>query len=76
MTPAFASDAGIPGLVDALSTLLLAGQLSPAAKGVIVNYVTDPANFPYTTATFEQIRDRVRATAHLIVTSPEFTIQR
>jgi hypothetical protein len=77
MTPALTSDAGIPTLVDALNTLLCAGQLSPAAKAVIVNYVASPS-FAYTspTPTYAQMRDRVRAVAHLIATSPDFTIQR
>jgi uncharacterized protein (DUF1800 family) len=77
MTPALTSDAGIPTLVDALNTLLCAGQLSPAAKTVIVNYVASPS-FAYTspTPTYAQMRDRVRAVAHLIATSPDFTIQR
>jgi hypothetical protein len=77
MTPAHTSDAGIPGLVDALNTLLCAGQLSPAARTIIVNYVANTSNFPYTTPpTATQMRDRVRAMAHMIVASPDFTIQR
>jgi hypothetical protein len=76
MTPALTSDAGIPGLVDGLSTVLCAGQLSPAAKTVIVNYVANTSRFPYTTPTHTQMRDRVRAVVHLIVSSPEFLIQK
>ncbi|MCL4787429.1 MAG: DUF1800 family protein [Verrucomicrobia bacterium] len=77
MTPALTADAGIPTLVDALNSLLCAGQLSPAAKTIIVNYVANP-RFPYAspTPTHAQMRDRVRAVVHLIVTSPDFTIQR
>ncbi|NOS68902.1 MAG: DUF1800 family protein [Verrucomicrobia bacterium] len=77
MTPAFTSDAGIPGLVDALNTQLCAGQLSPAAKAIIVGYVANP-RFGYTLPkpTFTQMRDRVRAVVHLIVASPDFAIQR
>jgi len=71
------ADAGIPGLVDGLSTLLCAGQLSAAAKGIIVTYVANTARFPYSaTPTGAQMRDRVRAVAHLILTSPDFIIQR
>ena len=36
-------------LVDTLNTVLLAGQLSAAAKTNIVNYVTNTANFPFST---------------------------
>jgi hypothetical protein len=77
MTPANTSDAGIPGLVDALNTQLCAGQLSPSAKAIIVTYVANP-RFGYSspTPTFTQMRDRVRAVVHLIVTSPDFSIQR
>jgi len=76
MTPAYTSNAGIPGLVDALNSLLCAGQLSPTAKNYIVTYVANTTNFPYTTPTFSQMRDRVRAVAHLIMTSPDFIIQK
>jgi len=78
MTPAGTANAGIPGTVDALNTLLCAGQLSAAAKSIIVNYVADTARFPYAspTPTHAQMRDRVRAIVHLIVSSPEFIVQR
>ena len=36
----------------------------------------DAVNFPYTTPTQTQMRDRVRAVAHLITASPDFTIQK
>jgi hypothetical protein len=78
MTPANTSDAGIPGLVDSLNTLLCAGQLSTAAKNIIVNYVANTSRFPLAnpTPTNTQMRDRVRAVVHLIVSSPEFIVQR
>jgi uncharacterized protein (DUF1800 family) len=78
MTPANTSAAGIPGLVDSFNSVLCGGQLSAAAKTSIVNYVTNTSNFSYTTPTptATQMRDRVRAVLHLIVTSPDFTIQR
>ena len=77
MTPSATSNAGIPGLVDSLNTMLCAGQLSAAAKAVIVNYVADNTRFPYsTTPTNTQMRDRVRAVVHLIISSPEFAVQR
>ena len=75
MTPAYTADSGIPTLLDALNTVLMAGQLSPSAKQLIVNYVANP-RFAYTTPTSREMRDRVRAVVHLLVTSPEFTIQR
>ncbi len=78
MTPAITSNAGIPGLVDGLNTLLCAGQLSTAAKSIIVSYVADTSRFPLTnpTPTNAQMRDRVRAVVHLIASSPEFIVQR
>ena len=75
MTPAYTADSAIPGLVDALSSLLCAGQVSDGTKQIIVSYVANP-RFPYTTPTTTQMRDRVRAVAHLLVTSSEFAIQR
>ena len=42
-----------------------------------MNYVTNTANFPYSTPpTPTQMRDRVRAVIHLITASPDFTIQK
>lgn len=77
MTPGFTSNAGIPSLVDALNTLLTGGQLSASAKSSIVAYVADTANFPLSsTPTNSQMRDRVRAVAHLISVSPDFIIQK
>jgi hypothetical protein len=78
MTQANTSDAGIPGLVDGLNTLLCAGQLSNAAKSIIVNYVANTSRFPLASPvpTNPQMRDRVRAVVHLITASPEFSVQR
>jgi hypothetical protein len=78
MTAAYTSDAGIPALVEGLNTALCAGQLSSAAKSIIVNYVASTSRFPLAspTPTNSQMRDRVRAVVHLIVSSPEFIIQR
>ena len=73
MTPAYTSNAGLQGLLDQLNTLLCAGQLSANARTTIVNYAS---TLPYTTPTPTQMRDRVRAVVHLIISSPEFTIQR
>jgi hypothetical protein len=79
------SNAGIPALFDLLNAHLTGGNLSAATKTTIVNFVTNasPNYFPYTyvsgtpTATqLTQMRDRVRAVVHLIITSPEYSIQR
>jgi len=75
MTPAYTADSGMPALVDTLSSLLCAGQVSDGTKQIIVSYVANP-RFPYTTPTSSQMRDRVRAVAHLLVSSSEFAIQR
>jgi hypothetical protein len=76
MTQGYTSNAGIPSLVDALNSLLCAGQLSSSARTIIINYVANNTNFPYTTPTFSQMRDRVRAVVHLLIASPDYTIQR
>jgi len=74
----YTSGVNVPVLVDNLNTLLLAGQLSAAAKTNIINYVTNTTNFPYTTPVpmASQMRDRVRAVVHLLICSPDFTIQK
>jgi len=77
MTTGYTSNAGVPSLVDALNTLLCAGQLSGGAKEKIVSYVANTSNFPLSAIpTQTQMRERVRAVIHLIVISPEYTIQR
>ena len=77
MTPQYTSTAGLPALVDALNSLLVAGQLSANARTAIVNYAGNAQNFPYSSPpTPTQMRDRVRAVIHLLITSPDFTIQR
>ncbi|MEI6083107.1 MAG: DUF1800 family protein [Verrucomicrobiota bacterium] len=75
MTPAYTSSNGVPALVDTLNSLLVAGQLTTGVKTTIVNYVNTLA---YTTnaPTQAQMRDRVRAVIHLLVTSPTYTIQK
>jgi hypothetical protein len=76
MTTNNTANAGIPGLVSALDSRLLAGQLSPAAQTAIINYVAS-TNFAYgSPPTQTQIRDRVRAVVHLIICSPDFVIQK
>jgi hypothetical protein len=68
----FTADANLSSLVDSLNTALLAGELSSGSKSNIVNYVTN--NFPTSSSTWQ--RDRARAVLHLIVNSPDYTIQR
>ncbi|MFL6568257.1 MAG: DUF1800 family protein, partial [Chthoniobacterales bacterium] len=77
MTSAQTSNAGIPALVDKLGDLLTGGQLNAQTKTAIVSFVANTTNFPLNgTPTNTQMRDRVRAVVHLIVTSPEYAIQR
>jgi hypothetical protein len=73
MTPSFTSNTGIPSLVDALSTRLCGGPLTSLARTQVINYANTLA---YTTPKPAEMRDRVRAVVHLILTSPDFTIQR
>ena len=77
MTAAQTSDTAIPTLVDTLATRLIGGSLNAAARTAIINYV-NTTNFTYTTGnpTTTQMRDRVRAVIHLIVTSAEYAIQK
>jgi uncharacterized protein (DUF1800 family) len=77
MTTKYTTNSGIPSLVGNLNTLLVAGQLSPAAQSAIINYVADTTNFPYSSPpTQAQMRDRVRAVIHMITSSPDFIIQK
>ncbi|HTA31479.1 MAG TPA: DUF1800 family protein, partial [Candidatus Cybelea sp.] len=77
MTTKYTTNTGIPSLVGQFNTLLVAGQLSPAAQSTIINYVADTTNFPYSsTPTQAQMRDRVRAVIHMITSSPDFIIQK
>ncbi len=76
MTRSNTTAAGLPGLVKSLSGLLTGGALSTGSQAAIVNYVSNTTNFPLgNPPTDAQMRDRVRAVVHLIVTSPEFIIQ-
>jgi hypothetical protein len=77
MTPALTSNQGIPTLVDTLNSLLLAGQLSAGARNAIISYVANTANLGYSNPpSYTQMRDRVRAVVHLLLCSPDFTIQK
>jgi hypothetical protein len=77
MKTSYTSDAGLPLLVSQLNTLLVAGQLSPAAQASIIGYVANTNNFTYKSPpTHTQMRDRVRAVVHLIATSPDYIVQK
>ena len=77
LTTNYTAAAGIPSLVDSLNTLLLAGQLSNGARTNIINYVTNTANFGYSSPpTATQMRDRIRAVVHQLIISPDYTIQK
>jgi hypothetical protein len=74
MDARYTADANVPALVDSLNMLLLAGQLSPAAKAAIVDYVVN--NFPSdpnSDPTWQL--DRVAAVVQQIINSPDFLIQ-
>ena len=77
MTATLTSNAGVPNLVDGISSLLLGGPISTGARTAIVNYVANTVNLPYSTPpTYTQMRDRVRAVVHLIIDSPDYTVQK
>jgi hypothetical protein len=64
-------------LVSALNTYLDAGQLSSTVQSNIITFVANTTNFPYSSSpTDTQMRDRVRAAVHLIVSSPDYIIQK
>lgn len=72
-----ASTGNLPLLFDRLNTLLTGGQVPSGAKTTILNFVANTANIAYSGTPSEMNRrDRVRAMAHLIATSPDFTIQK
>ena len=54
----------------------MGAPLETATKTTIVNFVANNTNFPYTTPTPLQKRDRVRAIVHLIITSAEYAVQK
>ena len=77
MTTNYTANAGIPALVSSLNTLLAAGQLSTNATSAIASYVANTTNFAYSSPpTSAQMASRVRAVVHLILTSPDYTIQK
>ncbi|MBX7211321.1 MAG: DUF1800 family protein [Verrucomicrobiaceae bacterium] len=79
MTPAKTANAGIPALVDELGALLVGGPLdSTTTRQTIIDFASNTTYFPYTspTPTNQQMRDRVRAIIHLILTSAEYAVQK
>ena len=85
------NDVNLNALIDQLSTLLMAGHFDNtgtntyAPTRIILNgqqaiydYVRSTANISYsnTTPSDTNKRDRIRAIIHLLVTSPDFTIQK
>jgi len=77
MTTNYTANANVPNLVSTMNSLLVAGQLSAGAQTNIINYVTNLTSFPFSTPpTQAQMRDRVRAVVHLILCSPDCTIQK
>ncbi|MDB6068549.1 MAG: hypothetical protein JWR26_4757 [Pedosphaera sp.] len=77
MTTNYTANAGVPNMVDGLNTLLTGGQLATNARTTIINYVANTTNFPYSTSPSQsQMRDRARAVVHLLITSPDYTIQK
>ncbi len=76
MSTNFASTNGLPSLVDEMNTRLMAGQLHPAARSIILAYCATGITYNATNPTAAQIRDRVRGAVHQLIVSPDFTIQR
>lgn len=76
MTSAQTSNAAIPALVDKMNDLLIGGNMQAATRTNIINYVANNTNFPFTTPTTTEMRDRVRAVVHMILVCPEYAIQK
>ena len=65
-------------LIDEMSKLLMASSMSATMKTAIYNYVSNTGSgyIPYSSATEDNRRDRLRAILQFITTSSEFTIQK
>jgi len=72
MSTSFTADTNVASLVDSLSSVLMAGEITAGVKTNIVSYVTN--SFPTSSSTWQ--RDRVRAVVHQLVNSPDYSIQR
>ena len=62
-------------LIDKLCVQLMGATLPTTSGGVREKIRNFAATLAYTPTT-NQLRDRVRATVHLIVTSPQYTVQK
>jgi hypothetical protein len=70
MTAGYTSTgSNLSNLVDTVGSILCCGQVTPYTKGQIVN-------FALTQTGSTQARDRARTVIHLILNSPEYTIQK
>jgi hypothetical protein len=65
-------------LIQELSLILMAGQMSTAMEDEIYNFVSSTTNISYsaTDPTEAERRNRVRAVIYFIAVSPELAIQR
>jgi hypothetical protein len=61
-----------------MNTLLMSGLMPAQMKSIIQAYISNTTNIAYnnTTPSDTNKRDRIRALIHLIVTSPDFIIQK
>jgi hypothetical protein len=71
------SNMGASALIDELATRLIGAPLEPLTKASIWNLVANASLFPLNSPpTNQQMRDRVRAIIHLIITSAESAVQK
>jgi len=75
-TVATPTNDNLSNLIRQLGTLLMAGQMTTEMENEIYTQVSNTTNIPYSSATESNRRDRVRAVIHLILTSPQYTIQK
>jgi hypothetical protein len=70
--------ANLRALIQELSKILMAGQMSTGMEDAIYNFVSNTGNIPYnaTTPTDAERRNRVRSIIYFIAVSPEHAIQR
>jgi hypothetical protein len=76
MTPAQTSNAAIPALIDKIADRMCGQPLTSATKTAIQNFVANNTNFPYTTPTNQQMRDRVKAIIHALSLTSEYAVQK
>ena len=70
--------ANLRALIQELSKVLMAGQMSTGMENAIYNFVSNTGNLSYnaTTPTDSERRNRVRSIIYFIAVSPEHAIQR